>query len=183
MMNTEPLIKHMSQYIILTDDEVTILNDRVRFRKYLKGQYLVQQGDVCRVESFVVKGCLRTFNVDEKGQEYIVAFAIENWWTGDLGSFITQSPANYNVQCLEATELLQFDHHTLQELYRVIPKLERFFRIIIERAFVAAERRIIRNFSLTAKERYLHFRTSYPEIEQRVPQYWWLLTWGLPKNS
>ena len=98
-------------------------------------------------------------------------FAIENWWTADLGSFLTQTPAHYNVQCLENTKVIQFSHTNLENLYLQVPKMERFFRIILQRAYVASERRLVRSYSLTAKERYLKFRQDYPLIEQRVPQY------------
>ena len=119
----------------------------------------------------MLSGCLRTFYVDNEGQEHIVRFAVENWWTADLGSFITQTPADYNVQCLEKTEVIQFSYNDIEELYIKIPKLERFFRIIIQNAYVASDKRIIQSFSMTAKERYLKFREQYPQIEQRVPQY------------
>jgi len=167
----QALRDYVNQYIELTSKEWLTLFDNLNYRKYLKGQYIVQQGDVCKYESFVIKGCLRTFYVDNEGQEHIVMFAIENWWTSDLGSFITQSPADYNVQCLENTEVLQFHYERLEELYNQIPSLERFFRIIIQKAYVASEKRIIRNFSLPAKDRYLKFIERYPQIEQRVPQY------------
>ena len=98
-------------------------------------------------------------------------FAIENWWTADLGSFIEQSPADYNVQCLEKSVLAQLSYDDLEQLYLQIPKLERFFRIIIQKAYVATQKRLINNLSLPAKERYLQFLDQYPLIEQRVPQY------------
>ena len=98
-------------------------------------------------------------------------FAIENWWTADLGSFITQEPADYNVQCLENTKVAQFSFEALELLFAEIPRLERFFRIIIQKAFVASQKRVVRDLSLPAKERYLIFRKQYPDIEQRVPQY------------
>lgn len=170
-MNIVPLLKYINQYIDLSPKEKEILFNYVTFRKYLKGQFIVQQGDICKYESFVLKGCLKTFYIDNEGHEHIVMFAVENWWTADLGSFITQTPADYNVQCLENTEVIQFSYEKLEQLYLLIPKLERFFRIIIQKAFVASEKRIIRNFSLPAKERYLKFREQYSEIEQRVPQY------------
>lgn len=170
-MNSKPLIDYISGYVSLTDEEISAIEQHVRFRSYRKGQYVVQQGDVCTCESFVVKGCLRTYYVDETGQEHTVAFSVENWWTADLGSFLSKTPAFYNVQCLEAVELIQITCEHLEELYRLVPKMERFFRIIIQKAYVASERRIVRNFSLPAKERYVNFREQYPQIEQRVPQY------------
>jgi CRP-like cAMP-binding protein len=132
---------------------------------------VVQNGNVCRYESFVLKGCLKTFYIDNEGQEHIVQFAIENWWTADLSSFLTQTPACYNVLCLENCELAQITFPDLEELYLAIPKLERFFRIIIQKAYIAAQQRIVNNFSMAAKDRYVQFRKQYPEIDQRVPQY------------
>ncbi|MEP1035049.1 Crp/Fnr family transcriptional regulator [Ekhidna sp.] len=170
-MDIEPLLAHISHHIYLSKEEIAILSERVNYRNYLKGQFIVQQGDVCKHESFVVKGCLKTFHIDSEGQEHIIRFAIEDWWTADMGSFITRTPADYNVQCIENTEVIQFSYEALEELYTLIPQLDRFFRIIIQKAFVASEKRIIRNFSHPAKDRYVTFREQYPEIEQRVPQY------------
>jgi CRP-like cAMP-binding protein len=170
-LHTKPFIEYINRYVDLTPNEIDILLEHIIHRTYLKGQYIVQQGDVCRYESFVIKGCVKTFYVDSDGQEHVVLFAIENWWTADLGSFLAQKPADYNVQCIENTEVIQFSFEKLELLYQNIPKLERFFRIIIQNAFVASQRRVIKNFSLPAKERYIEFKTRYPQIEQRVPQY------------
>ena len=164
-------LKYIDNYISLTDDELELLNSKVKERTYLKNQYIVQQGDVCKSANFIISGCTKTFYMDDEGQEHIVMFSIEDWWTSDLGSFITQTPADFNVQCLEKTTLIQFTYDNLEELYDEIPQIERLFRKIIERAFVASQKRIIRNFSLDAKERYKLFRSKYPEIDRRVPQY------------
>jgi CRP-like cAMP-binding protein len=170
-MDVQIFLDHISRYIQLTPVEQSIFLSKVKFRKYLKGQFVVQNGDICRHENFVLAGCLKTFYIDNEGQEHIVMFAIEDWWTADLGSFITQTPADLNVQCLEDSELAQITYSDLQQLYIDIPKLERFFRIIIQNAFVAAQKRIVNNLSLPAMERYIRFREQYPKIEQRVPQY------------
>jgi len=170
-MDATPLLEYIDQYISLTEDEKTILLSKLVYRKYLKGQYILQQGDICRHECFILSGCTKMFYIDNEGQEHIVMFSIEDWWTSDMGSFISQTPADYNVQCIENTELIQFSYDVIEELYLEIPKLERFFRKIIERALVASQKRIVRNFSLSAKEQYLLFKENYPKIEQRIPQY------------
>lgn len=170
-MNNKPLLDYINTFINLTVEEETILLSKIVHRNYLKDQYIIQQGDVCKSVNFIISGCTKTFYMHVDGQEHIVMFSIEDWWTSDLGSFITQTPADFNVQCIENTELIQLNYHNLEELYKEIPKLERFFRKIVERAFVASQKRIIRNFSLTAKERYKIFKNTYPKIEQRVPQY------------
>ena len=170
-VNNKPLLDYIRKYIDLTVEEETILLSKITHRNYLKDQYITQQGDVCKSVCFILSGCTKMFHIDEEGQEHIVMFSIEDWWTSDLGSFISQTPADYNVQCTENTQLIQFTYDKLEDLYAAIPKLERLFRKIVERAFVSSQKRIIRNFSLSAKERYIIFKETYPEIEQRVPQY------------
>ncbi|MDO7171197.1 Crp/Fnr family transcriptional regulator [Mariniflexile sp. AS56] len=170
-MNFAPLLKYIANYVSLTATEIAFLESKLTIRTYLKGQYIVQQGDICKNVGFVLSGCTKTFYVDKEGQEHILMFSVEDWWTSDMGSFITQTPAYFNVQCLENTELVMFSYEANEELYEAIPKLERFFRLIIQKAFVSSQERIVRNFSLSAKEQYLHFRDQYPLIEQRIPQY------------
>jgi CRP-like cAMP-binding protein len=167
----KPFFDYIREYVELTAAEESILQSKIKVKRYVKGQFVVQNGDVCKYENFVLSGCLKTFYIDDKGQEHIVMLAIENWWTADLGSFITQTPADLNVQCVENSELVQLHYNDLEQLYMAIPKFERFFRIIIQKAFVAAQQRIVRNFSLPAADRYIQFRQQYPKIEQRVPQY------------
>ncbi len=170
-MNYAPLFDYIDKRVDFNEREKELLIAHSDFRRYLKGQYIVQQGDVCRYESFVVKGCLKSFYIDSKGTEHILMFAIENWWIADMGSLIDQIPASYNVQCLETTEVIQFTHEKMEELLTRVPKMDRLLRMILQRAFIAFEKRLVVKFSLTAKEQYVQFKSQYPQIEKRVPQY------------
>ena len=170
-MKIQPLLDYINKYVELTPEEEAIIEEKVTYRKYPKGQYIVQQGDICQYQSFVISGCTKTYYLDEEGQEHIVLFSVEDWWLSDIGSFITQTPGDFNIQCIESTELIMFSYQASEYLYEKIPKLERFFRQVLERGLVATQKRLIRNFSLSAKERYLYFKNQYPHIEQRIPQY------------
>lgn len=170
-MDATPLLKYISKYVTLSNEEVDFLLSKITYRKYLRGQYIIQQGDICRIECFVTSGCAKTFTIDENGQEHILLFSIEDWWIVDLESFTNQTPATQNVQCLEDTEVLQIHQSNIEEIFEQIPKMERFFRKIVERAYIAFQKRVMRNFSLNGKEKYLAFQQLYPKIEKRVPQY------------
>ena len=167
----QTLLDYINRIVKLDPEEETLLLSRITSRKYLKGQYMNQQGDVCGFSAFVVKGCTKTFFMDDAGQEHVVMFSIEDWWTSDIASFITQTRSDFNVQCLENTEVILFPFIGHEALLKEIPKLERFFRKIVERALVASQKRVVRNLSMSAKDRFLFFRKQYPQIEQRVPQY------------
>lgn len=170
-MNNTPLLNYINDFITLTEEEKSFLILNTTHRKYLKGQYIIQQGDVCKNSNFIISGCTKNFYVDEKGQEHIIMFAIENWWTSDIGSFITQTPSDFNVQCLENTEVIQFSHQNQDEIFKQIPKFETLFRKLLEKALVSSQKRIVNNFILSAKEQYIYFKAQYPTIEKRVPQY------------
>ena len=117
------------------------------------------------------QGCTKNFYLDQQGQEHIVTFAIENWWSADLSSFITQTPSDFNVKCIEATEVIQFTYQNQDEIFQNIPKMETLFRKLLEKALVSSQKRIVNNFSLSAKDQYLYFKKQFSTIEQRVPQY------------
>lgn len=170
-MENKKLLDHIRRSVELTPEEESLFSSKLVYRKYLKNQYIVQEGDTCKAACFILSGCAKTFFMDKDGQEHIIVLAIEDWWTSDLESFLYQIPANYSTQCLEDTEVLQLMSNTVEELYRDIPKLERFWRKMMESAYIASQKRMLRNFTLTAKERYLIFRKSYQKIEQRIPQY------------
>ena len=170
-MSPNALLSNISKHISLSAEEEKLLTSKVRDREFLKGQYVSQGGEVSKFVNFVISGSLKSFHLDKEGNEHILAFDIEDWWIGDLGSFASQKPAFYTIQCIENCEIAQLSYKDLQFLFQEIPKLERFFRILMQNAYVYFQKRITDNISLTAKEKYLNFIEQYPQIEQRVPQY------------
>ncbi|MEM7102846.1 MAG: Crp/Fnr family transcriptional regulator [Bacteroidota bacterium] len=167
----DKLNNYFSRFIKIGEKEQAIIASLFTERRYLKGHYLLQNGDLCRKVSFVTSGATKTFYVDDSGKEHIIMFGVEDWWVADLSSFITQTPSDFNVQCIERTEVLQLSFEGRKQLFQEIPEMERFFRIITEKAYVATQKRIIANYSKSAKERYIEFCESYPSIANRVPQY------------
>ena len=165
------LLQHFNKHIHLTEEEFAECTLLFKYKKYRKYQYLLQNGDITRYETFILKGCTRTYEVDDKGVEHIIQFGLETWWIGDLHSFLTGTPGRLNIDCLEDTEVLQISKADLEKLYEKVPKLERFFRILIQKAYVAAMDRIYSNLSKPAAERYQEFIEKYPHIEQRVPNH------------
>jgi CRP-like cAMP-binding protein len=165
------LLQHFNKHIQLTEEEFDECKLLFKYRKYRKHQYILQNGDTSRCEIFILKGCTRTYEVDDKGIEHIIQFGLETWWIGDLHSFLTGMPSQLNINCIEDTEVLQITKHDQERLYEKVPKLERFFRILIQKAYVAAMDRIYSNLSKPAAERYQEFIDKYPHIEQRVPNH------------
>lgn len=155
---------------MLAEEEQAFFLSLIKERRLLRKQFLVQEGDVCKYESFVVQGCLRTFYVDAKGVDYTISFSVEDWWAADLDSFLHGTPARWNIEALEPTQVLSIEKQHLNLLYQEVPAFERFFRILHQQAFIAQTNRILWDISLSGAERYEAFLAAYPSIAQRVAQ-------------
>ena len=164
------MLASLEKHIRLSEEEKALICQAVREKKVKKNQFVVHEGAVQKCTNFLNKGSMRTYFIDPSGDEHIVQFAIEGWWISDLQSFISQAPATFNVQAIEDCEILELPYENLEMLYDRIPKMERYFRVITQRAFVAFQQRIVQNISMSAEERYLAFKQKYPKIELRIPQ-------------
>ena len=169
-MKFELILQNVARHIHLDDTETDFFISLLQPKKLKRKDYLLKEGEICKTENFIVKGCLRTYTIDDKGFEHIVMFGIEDWWVGDLYSFLTLTPATYFIDALEDAEILQIVRENLEKLYEKVPKFERFFRLIIQNAFIAQQYRINQNLSFTAEQKYLDFIKRYPELEQRISQ-------------
>ncbi|MDN5213024.1 Crp/Fnr family transcriptional regulator [Fulvivirgaceae bacterium BMA12] len=166
------LLKDIQNKISISEDEIEKFRSYWNVIQLKKNDFLFRNGQVCKCDSYVVKGSLKAFYLNaQTGNEEILFFAIERWWATDLDSFANQTKSLYNIQALEDSILLQIDFQSFTKLLNEIPKMERYFRIILESYISAIQWRIISLNSFTAEERYKDFVSQYPKIIQRVPQY------------
>jgi len=169
-MKPDLLLKNISKHISLTVDEKEFFISLLKTKSIKKGEYLLRQGDVCKHESFVIKGCLKSYYEDDNGAEHIVDFLVEEWWADDLYSFFTQTESKSNIKALENTEVLQISKDDLETLYQRISKFERLFRLIFQRAYISQRDQINLMLSTPAEERYLQFLKKKPYATRRFPQ-------------
>jgi len=165
------LIKHIRNHIDLDDNSIEILKKYFKPVSYKKKEFLLKEGQVCRSLYFVDKGCLRMFFINNKTNEQITQFAKENWWISDYFSFTDNKPSPYYIQTVEKSDILSIDSVSFEAMLKELPQMERYFRIIMQRAVAASQLRTKYMSELSKEEFYIHFCTSFPEFVQRVPQY------------
>ena len=166
----EPLLSYFDRSIPLNTEEKELVRAKFHPRLFRKRQFVLQEGDVCTQFNFVIRGCLRTYKIDEKGNTHILQFATENYWINDLGSFHGVKPSALNIDALEDTVVLQISRDDLISLYKEAPKFDRIFRVLIENGFIHLQERLLQNISSTAEERYQSFLELYPHLTNRLSQ-------------
>ncbi|SHF32286.1 Crp/Fnr family transcriptional regulator [Flavisolibacter ginsengisoli] len=167
----ELLHQKFAEKISLTEEEFNYCKSLFKPKKLRKRQYFLQEGDVCKYQAFIEKGILRSYTIDEKGSEHILQFATEGWWMADLSSYVTGESSLFNIQAIEASELLLISKPSWDELMLSIPKFEHYFRILIQNHLVATQKRLMQSLSETAEEKYNKFSKTYPDCLQRVPKH------------
>ena len=164
------ILAHVARYVPLSAAEQELFTSLLTVKRLLRKQFLLQAGDICRHENYVLEGCVRSFFVDDKGDEHTLHFALDDWWITDLESFLHQTPAVVNIEALTPVTVLQLDKPSLERLYTEVPAFERFFRILHQHAYLAQNKRILNNISMTGEARYIDLLQRYPKLVQRVPQ-------------
>jgi len=168
----EQLHKNISKIIKLSSEERILFETFWTEKTLNKGDYLLRNGETCRTDNYIITGALKAFYINsENGREEILYFAIDDWWASDIDSFQKQKLSIYNIQALEETKLLQINHYSFNAMLEQIPKLEKYFRIILESYLGSLQKRIIKNNALDAEQRYSEFIEQYPKIADKVPQY------------
>ena len=167
----EFLLQSLRKYILLSPEEADLLVSRISLRKVKKKQWLVTPGEISKTDYFVNKGCFRAYYQDDNGHQYITKFALEGWWISDILSLYTGELTKLYVEALEDGEVIAIHKDSMDQLFDEIPQLNKYFRLVYQKALVNASERVLCTISQSAYDHYMRFLTQYPNIEQRVPQY------------
>ena len=181
----DSLIKYFNSYTTtpLNEGEIELIESVFQSKKFRKRQYFLQEGDVCRYTAFIVKGAMRQYTVDDRGEEHIVRLSIENWWATDRESLMKQTPSIYFIDAWEDTEALLVTKAAFFDLMDHIPTLSEWMRNIDVNFAIASQRRLNAAISLSAEERYHDLEKNYPEFLQRFPQHIIASYLGIRKES
>lgn len=169
-MNND-LTTYIKRYVDFSSEESELFQSHLKPIHVKKNAFLLEAGKRCKARYFIVKGCLRLFYIDNQGAEQIIHFGLDNWWISEYDSLINNSPSKIFVQAIENTELLALDQQSFEKLSVDLPKTNILFRVIMEKSFIASQRRIEYMLSFSGEELYLKFTSQNPQFLQRVPQY------------
>lgn len=169
-MEHRSLLENVYKHIALTDSERELFLSLLRKRKLARKTKVLAQGQLCDSIFFVDSGALRAFYLDVSGRESTIMFAVRDWWVTDMYCFINTLPAMLTIETIEDCIVYQLKKDDLEQLYRSVPQFERFFRILMQNAYIREQLRVVQNLSMTAEERYNIFIKKYPEVANKVKQ-------------
>lgn len=155
----------------LPDPIFETISELFKPKEFVKGDFLAEEGKTCDSVYFVIKGSCYSFLLDNDGEKNVVQFAIENFWISDLYSFFSGNKALFSIEALEDLSVLSLQKGNFELACDQSPLFDRFFRILIQKAYTSVQYRLIKTTSAEAESRYLEFSKIHPEFIQRFPQY------------
>ena len=168
---SQNLIEKIRSYIDLNDEEVRFISSVFKLRHFAKGEHFLLAGDVCRGAAFIESGVFRFYiNTDERDATYY--FAAEAEFICEYPSFLRQGPSDKNIQALEPAQIRVISFDDLQRFYRRIGFGERFGRLIAEEIFVDSIQQLASFYQDKPEVRYQNFVSRFPQLVQRLPQYY-----------
>lgn len=164
------ILKNIARHIPMNEEETACFVSFLKPLTVPKKELILKEGQLCRYINFVHSGTLRAYYTDKTGKESTIMFAVADWWITDMFCFINQQPAMLTIEAVEESSIFQLQKDDMETLYLKVPKLERFFRIIFQNAYVREQLRVIQGLSLSAEERYDIFLAKYPQVARQVTQ-------------
>lgn len=167
----DALLTTIRRYVALAPAEEALIQAWFVPETLAKGDFFLRAGEVSRQVGFVVRGVFHNFR-NRDGQDWTYYFGREHEFIGDYESFLPGQPAAHAIQALEPAELLTISHDNLQRFYREVREGERFGRLVAEALFVSVLRQLTSFYEETPEQRYARFLATYPDLQQRIPQYY-----------
>ena len=171
-MNFEnSIISEIFKGFFFSEKEGNSIEGKLKKLNLKKGTTLLKVDETVISQYYVYSGCLRTYFIDKSGKEHTLQFAINDWWISDYTAFFNTTKAIMYIETIQDATLYKISRKNMEGLFLEIPQLETFFRKKMEKAFTSFQKRILSSLAQSAKERYLTFINTYPNIEQSVKNY------------
>lgn len=167
--NEHKLIYYIKKWVDITAEEEKTILAAFEPCSLGKKQNLLVPEEQCKYIYFIIQGCLRSYYIDSKGVEHIYQIRMDNNWISDLESFFSNNPSKYYIETLEDSNMLRISSDNLEMLYQQVPTLERYFRILFQKAYINALSRLNDTMWSTAIDRYNDMLKQHPAMFQRVP--------------
>ncbi|PRX57210.1 Crp/Fnr family transcriptional regulator [Flagellimonas meridianipacifica] len=161
----EGFIKSVDEVDKKTLDEIT---NRFQPLRTVRNEMLCNIGQVCNHFYFISKGCLRLYEIDDKGNEITGYFALEKSIISANTSFMLQKPSRDCLVSLEPSELLAIKRKDFYELVDTIPVFAKMYHQFIEFAFIHSQMRIYSFLGMEGIDKLKWVMEHEPKLLSRI---------------
>lgn len=152
----------------ITDEEIAFVSKGLTISEFKAKQYYLKAGQVQTAIGYMVSGLIRSYYIDDKGNQITISFVKEKEYVTDYGAFVRQKPSKYYFQCLEPCVVVNLLYSEMQDGYNEYKNIERYGRLVTEEILVQQQTRLESFLFEKAEERYLNFIKRSPNLFNRI---------------
>ena len=134
-------------------------------------RFLCEGKCACKKIAFLEEGILRAFFTNKEAKEYNKQFFVDTSLIGAYSSLLSNERNKIPQQALSKCILWEAKYSDIKKLFEKFHDFEKLGRKIAEYYFLEKERKELEMALLNATERYVLFKKSFPNLEQKIPQY------------
>lgn len=168
---TKALKDYINALVPMANDDWALLDTMTSTFALLKGDTLLEPGQVCNNIYFLTEGVFRMYYVDPDGREINYRFALKNNFMVDFQSFLSRRPSRYYWLAMENAKGVAFSYGDVQQAYQQSRNWERFGRLIAEQVYQQVNERIELLQFLSPEQRYLHVVATQPDLVKQISQF------------
>ena len=171
----DPIEKTLANLDTLKDiprDEIIKLHRLLKPINLKKDEYFLRAGEIPKRIGFNVSGLLRLFYIDHAGKDITKHFCIEQSLAISYSAFIKREPSKFSIQAIEDTKLLTFTYEDYIQLLNSNICWQIAARKLAELIFILKENREAELLLMDAHGRYHSFINDFPNLLNRIPQYY-----------
>ncbi len=164
----ENLLNHIQKFVDLRESELELFRSKLYQIKFEKKEQLISVGKVEGYLYFIDNGIVR-FYIPNEDRDTTFAFGFKNQFVSAYDSFLTRSPAKYQIESLTAIHAWRLSYQDLQDLYDKIENGERLGRLIAELLLLKKLEREVSLLKYNAEQRYFNLYSEQPKLIEHIP--------------
>lgn len=154
----------------LEEEYFEILFSVLKIRLIKKSEYFLKQGECCNHFLFVKSGLLRSFHVNEAGNDISYNFHFNGAIFSEYESLLHSKKSTLSIQSIQDSELFTLHKEDLKKLYTIDPYWQIYGRKMKENLYLDSRKRIEDLLYRTPEIRYQNLVASSPHIFKFVAQ-------------
>jgi len=168
-LNKITILQEIFKEVQLTNEQLQQINEAYNIRNFEKQEMILKEGKISGAYYILLKGLVRTFAIDTKGNDITTGFIIPHEMILEPASFLLRQPTKENIQSLSKSICLEMSFEKFQNLFSEIDSYRNWARSMLVKNYAELKNRSIAQITDAAKKRYLDLQSNRPEIIQKAP--------------
>tara|TARA_R110000796_G_scaffold252631_1_gene389268 strand:- start:163852 stop:164436 length:585 start_codon:yes stop_codon:yes gene_type:complete len=164
----QELEQYIKSYGEIGENELQQIIQTFKPIKTTRNEILCNIGQVCKHFYFIKKGCLKLYEIDNKGNEVTGYFALEDCIISANTSFILQKPSRDCLVSLEPSELLTIYRDDFFKLVDTVPQFANVYHKFMEFAFIHSQMRIYSFLGMEGIDKLRWVMEHEPKLLSRI---------------